>query len=244
MSAWESIHAIVTGGASGIGAATVEVLRSRGASVAIVDASPGPGIYECDITDAAVVARTVTAIAEDLGALDVLINNAGVGAVGDVAANTDQEWLRVFDVNVFGVARVTRAALPYLRESDHAAIVNTSSVVARVGVPQRVLYSASKGALAAMTLAMAADHVREGIRVNAVLPGTADTPWVTRLLAASDDADQAAESLRRRQPMGRLVSADDVAQAIVYLAGPDARSTTGTLLEVDGGMSGLRVPTA
>ena len=109
-----------------------------------------------------------------------------------------------------------------------------------MGVPERALYSASKGAVASLTLAMAADHLRDGIRVNAVLPGTTDTPWVSRLLAAADDAAAAVESLRRRQPMGRLVSADEVAHAIAYIASPLSLSTTGTLLTVDGGMGGLR----
>ena len=120
-------------------------------------------------------------------------------------------------------------------------MVNTCSVVADVGVPQRALYSASKGAVRALTLAMAADHVAHGIRVNAVTPGTADTPWVARLLDQAPDADAAAEALRARQPMGRLVTADEVAAAIAYLAGPSSASTTGTVLAVDGGMAGIRV---
>jgi len=120
-------------------------------------------------------------------------------------------------------------------------IVNTCSVVASVGVPQRAVYSASKGAVAALTLAMAADHVREGIRVNAVMPGTADTPWIGRLLDQAADPVAALTALRARQPMGRLVSAAEVALAIAYLASPLSGSTTGTLLAVDGGMAGLRV---
>jgi 2-keto-3-deoxy-L-fuconate dehydrogenase len=238
------LKAVVTGGASGIGAATVALLRERGAEVAVIDAAALEGAYRCDITDAARVAETIDQIAADLGGIDILVNNAGIGAVGDVTANPDAEWLRVFDVNVFGAARIARHALPHLRLSAHAVIVNTSSIVAVIGVPDRVVYSASKGALAAMTLAMAADHVREGIRVNAVLPGTADTPWVARLLSEADDARSASESLRRRQPMGRLVTAEEVAHAIAYLADPATRSTTGTLLTVDGGMGGLRVATA
>ncbi len=137
---------------------------------------------------------------------------------------------------------MSAAALPFLRESAHAAIVNVSSVVAVVGVPQRALYSASKGAVLAMTLAMAADHVVDGIRVNAVLPGTTRTPWVGRLLDAAEDPAAAAQALRGRQPMGRLVEPDEVAFAICYLASPLAGSTTGTALGVDGGMATLRVP--
>jgi NAD(P)-dependent dehydrogenase (short-subunit alcohol dehydrogenase family) len=196
----------------------------------------------CDVTDSARVEEAVREVAERLGGIDVVVNNAGIGAVGDVAANSDEEWHAVLDVNVVGIARVTRAALPHLRRSAHAAIVNTCSVAAPVGLPQRAVYAASKGAVASLTLAMAADHVREGIRVNAVTPGTADTPWVARLLAQADDPDEAGRALRARQPMGRLVSAAEVAHAIAYLASPLSASTTGTLLAVDGGMSGLQLP--
>ena len=122
-----------------------------------------------------------------LGGIDVLVNNAGIGAEGGVEANDDAEWMRVLDVNVLGLVRVTRAALPALRASANAAIVNTCSVAATAGIPNRALYSASKGAVLSLTRAMAADLVGAGIRVNAVNPGTADTPWVDRLLAASHD---------------------------------------------------------
>ena len=246
MTDFDGLTALVTGGASGIGAATARLLAARGARVAIVDraVSGSSGFLEldCDITDRTAVDASVGSAAADLGGLDVLVNNAGIGAIGDVSQNDDAEWAHLLDVNVVGMARVSAAALPHLRRSDHAAIVNVSSVVAAVGVPQRALYSASKGAVAALTLAMAADHVREGIRVNAVLPGTADTPWIGRLLAQADDPDAAAEALRARQPLGRLVSADEIAHSIAYLASPLSASTTGTLLGVDGGMANLRLP--
>jgi NAD(P)-dependent dehydrogenase (short-subunit alcohol dehydrogenase family) len=247
MGSMNGLAAIVTGGGSGIGAATVAALRSAGADVAVLDKQISPGdehAFECDVTDAAAVDRTIAAVAATFGRVDIVVNNAGIGAAGDITGNTEDEWRRVFDVNVLGVVRVTRAALPHLRESPHAAIVNTCSVVATIGLPQRALYSASKGAVAALTLAMAADHVGDGIRVNAVLPGTADTPWVSRLLDAAEDPGAAAEALRRRQPMGRLVTAAEVAAAILYLASPVAGSTTGTLLPVDGGIGGIRVPQA
>jgi NAD(P)-dependent dehydrogenase (short-subunit alcohol dehydrogenase family) len=248
MDDFDGIKAIVTGGASGIGAATVRMLTSRGAHVAVLDVAvpeiPRRGVpyLLCDIRDRESVEQCVREAAAALGGLDVLVNNAGIGAAGDVAANDDDEWHSVLDINVVGPARVSTAALPHLRSSSHAVIVNVSSVVAVVGVPNRALYSASKGAVLALTLAMAADHVAEGIRVNAVLPGTADTPWVGRILAAADDPVAAAEALRARQPMGRLVSADEVAFAICSLASPLAASTTGTALGVDGGMATLRVP--
>jgi NAD(P)-dependent dehydrogenase (short-subunit alcohol dehydrogenase family) len=175
------------------------------------------------------------------GQLDIVVNNAGIGAVGTVAENPDREWLRVLDVNVVGIARVSRAALPYLRHSAAAAIVNTCSIAATAGLPERALYSASKGAVLALTLAMAADHIREGIRVNCVNPGAVDTAWVDRLVARADDPAAERRALRDRQPMGRLVSPLEVAHAIAYLASPLSGSTTGTALAVDGGMHGLRL---
>jgi 2-keto-3-deoxy-L-fuconate dehydrogenase len=251
MTEFDGLVALVTGGSSGIGAATTALLLERGARVAVLDrAIAGPadrsehaGLFEiaCDVTDDQAVQAAIAAVVDAFGGIDIVVNNAGIGAIGDVAANDDAEWRRVFEVNVFGLARVSRAALPYLRRSPRPAIVNTCSVVASVGVPQRAVYSASKGAVAALTLAMAADHVREGIRVNAVMPGTADTPWIGRLLDQAPDPVAALAALRARQPMGRLVSADEVARAIAYLAGPASGSTTGTLLAVDGGMAGLRV---
>jgi NAD(P)-dependent dehydrogenase (short-subunit alcohol dehydrogenase family) len=143
-------------------------------------------------------------------------------------------------VNVVGIVRVTRSALPYLRASGHAAVVNTCSVAATAGLPQRALYSATKGAVLSLTLAMAADHIGEGIRVNCVNPGTADTPWIGRLLDQADNPAAERAALNQRQPMGRLVTADEVAAGIAYLASPLAASVTGTALAIDGGMAGLR----
>ena len=247
MSDYDGLVALVTGGASGIGAATVRLLAARGAQVAVLDQEPGDPAaaalsIPCDVTDPTGVTAAVAAVAERFGRLDVVVNNAGIGAQGDVAANDDDEWHHVLDVNVVGMARVTRAALPHLRRSPAAAVVCTSSVVAILGVPDRALYSATKGAVLALALAMAADHVHEGIRVNAVLPGTADTPWVGRLLDSAADPDAARQRLRDRQPLGRLVTPDEVAHAIAYLGSPLSGSTTGTALTVDGGMTGLRLP--
>lgn len=241
----EGLRALVTGGASGIGLATAGELRAQGASVAVLDLTPptddGWIAVRADVRNDAQVRAAVRDAVTGLGGLDVLVNNAGTSAQGGVEANDDDEWHRVLDVNVVGLVRVTRAALPSLRRSAHAAVVNTCSVAATAGLPDRALYSASKGAVAALTRAMAADLIGDGIRVNAVHPGTADTPWVTRLLEGAADPAGERAALEARQPHGRLVTAREVAAAIAFLASPASSSTTGTALAVDGGMDGLRL---
>jgi NAD(P)-dependent dehydrogenase (short-subunit alcohol dehydrogenase family) len=244
---FDGVVAAVTGGGSGIGLATARLLATRGASVAAVDLDPAAAAGSAlpVIADVAVensLRAAVAAVVEHFGALDVLVNNAGIGATGTVEDNSYEEWRHVLDVNLLGIVRATRAALPYLRRSSVAAIVNTCSIAAVAGLPRRALYSASKGAVLGLTLAMAADHVAEGIRVNCVVPGTADTPWVRRLLDATPDPEGELAALRARQPTGRLVGADEVAAAIAYLASPLAVSTVGIALVVDGGMQGLRLP--
>ncbi|WP_277207966.1 SDR family NAD(P)-dependent oxidoreductase [Isoptericola croceus] len=241
----DGLRAVVTGGASGIGAAVVAAMLDRGAAVTSIDrmsdgVPDGADAEIADVTDDGAVRAAVTAAARRMGGIDIVVNNAGIGAQGTVADNDDAEWMRVLDVNVVGVARVTRAALPHLRASDHAAVVNMASIASWTGLPARTLYSATKGAVQALTLAMAADHVRDGIRVNCVCPGTVDTPWVGRLLAAADDPAAERAALEARQPTGRLVSPEAVAHAVCYLASPLASATTGESLAVDGGMHGLR----
>jgi 2-keto-3-deoxy-L-fuconate dehydrogenase len=239
----DGLTAVVTGGGAGIGLATARLLTARGARVAVLDLEPGPELLglRADVSNDESVRTAIDAAAGRLGGIDILVNNAGIGAIGTVADNPDTEWHRVFDVNVVGMVRASRAALPYLRQSAHAAIVNTCSIAATAGLPQRALYAATKGAVLSLTLAMAADHIGEGIRVNCVNPGTADTPWVGRLLAQAADPAAERAALEARQPMGRLVTADEVAASIAYLASPAAAATTGTALAVDGGMAGLRL---
>jgi NAD(P)-dependent dehydrogenase (short-subunit alcohol dehydrogenase family) len=243
---FDGLVAIVTGGASGIGAAVVSRLLEGGARVAVLDlnidgANDDAFAVRADVGDRESVTAAVEAVAAELGGIDIVVNNAGIGAQGTVADNDDDEWARVLSINVTGMARVSAAALPYLRESSAAAIVNTSSIAATAGLPARALYSASKGAVLALTRAMAADHLREGIRVNSVNPGTADTPWVGRLLDSAADPSAERAALAARQPHGRLVAPDEIAEAVAYLASPRNRSTTGTSVAVDGGMQELRL---
>lgn len=243
MSEFEGLVAVVTGGGSGIGAAVAHELADRGARVAVLDVNPGDthlGVI-CDVGDDASVRSAIERVATELGGIDVLVNNAGIGAAGAIDANDEAEWHRIWDINVIGIMRVSRAALPWLRRSSAAAIINTASIAATAGLPQRALYSASKGAVLALTRAMAADHLPDGIRVNAVNPGTADTPWVARLLDAAADPTRERAQLEARQPHGRLVTPEEVAHAVAYLASPRAGSTTGIGLAVDGGMQELRL---
>jgi len=240
---FDGLTAAVTGAGSGIGLATAQMLQARGAKVFGLDLNEGEmgqvaQWIQCDIGDA----ESVNKAFSQISSLDILINNAGISAVGTVETSPDEDWTRVLNVNVVGLVRTSRAALPLLRKSKHAAIVNTCSVAATAGIPKRAIYSATKGAVLSLTLAMANDHLVDGVRVNCVNPGTADTPWVKRLLDQAADPAAERTALEARQPMGRLVSADEVASAICYLASPMQSSTTGTSLAVDGGMQGLRIP--
>jgi NAD(P)-dependent dehydrogenase (short-subunit alcohol dehydrogenase family) len=243
MSEFAGLIAAVTGAGSGIGLETAKLLKERGATVYGLDINEGgmAGVAQyinCDVSDDASVATAFNSIPN----LDILINNAAISAVGTVEANSSEEWLKVFNVNVVGMVRTSRNALPLLRKSKSAAIVNTCSVAATAGIPMRALYSASKGAVLSLTQAMANDHLKDGVRVNCVNPGTADTPWVQRLLAQAADPAKERAALEARQPMGRLVSPKEVASAICYLASPLQGSTTGVSLPVDGGMQYLRIP--
>lgn len=242
----DAMTAIVTGAASGIGAATVEALQAAGATTACFDVAlehdPSQLHWQLDVTEDSAIADAVPAAAHRLGGLDVLVNVAGIGATGTVSDNPPAEWARVFDVNVTSIARLTSAALPYLRHSSHACIVNVASIAATAGLPNRALYSATKGAVLALTRAMAADMVSDQIRVNCVSPGTVDTPWVQRLLDESEHPSDLLDQLRRRQPMGRLATPREVAEGIVYLASPAASFITGVNLAIDGGMQDIRLP--
>ena len=246
MSDFDGLVAIVTGGASGIGLATAIALSEAGATVAVLDLNPesipAPLTgFVADVADRTSVQSAVDSVADRFGGIDIVVNNAGISAVGTVEDNSDEEWAKVLDINVVGMARVSAAALPWLRKSRAASIVNVCSIAALNGLPQRAVYGASKGAVLALTFAMATDHVREGIRVNCVSPGTVSTPFVDRMLAKFDDPVAERAALDARQATGRMVTPEEVAGAILYLANPLSASTTGTALEVDGGVHNLRV---
>ncbi len=226
---------MVTGSAGGIGGAITDWFRTRGDLVVGLDLADG-----FDVTDRGACDRVAANALERHGAIDVLCNIAGVGAVGDVVDATGADWQRVFAVNVFGVANMSAAVLPSMRAAGRGAIVNACSVAASVGLMDRAVYSASKGAVLALTRAIAADEVRHGIRVNCVSPGTVASPWVERLVADAPDPAAAMDALRRRQPLGRLVSCGEVADAVGYLAA-ETTFTTGADFLLDGGITGVRL---
>lgn len=245
-SEFDGLVVAVTGGASGIGLATALAFADLGASVAVLDLVPdslpeGLTGFRADVTDRASVDSAMADITTTFGGLDVLVNSAGVSCVGTVEEATEADWDRVLDINVKGTARASAAALPYLRESKSAAIVHLCSIGALNGLPQRAVYNTSKGAILSLTYAMATDHVAEGVRVNCVSPGTVSTPFVDRMLQGFADPVKERAALDARQATGRMVTPEEVAGAIVYLASPRSGSTTGTALEVDGGVTHLRV---
>jgi NAD(P)-dependent dehydrogenase (short-subunit alcohol dehydrogenase family) len=241
-----SLTAIVTGAGSGIGLEVVKALAEKGATVYGFDLNQGQmnphaKFIKCDIGDAQSVVAAFEEFKKSSSTLDILINNAGIGSLTTVEHESDEVWQRVLNINVIGTARVSKLAIPLLRNSKHAAIVNTASIAATDGLPNRAAYSASKGAVLTLTLAMATDHLSDGIRVNAVNPATTDTPWIKKLLDLSDDANAARVALEARQPMGRLISPTEIANAILFLASPLQTSITGTTLSIDGGMHSLRI---
>lgn len=226
---------IVTGTSGGIGSAIAAEFEALGDTVVGLDIVEG-----FDVTDPHQCKAVATRVDREHGHIDVLCNNAGIGAVGDVTQATIDEWQRVFAVNVFGIAHLSAAVLPAMRRVGRGAIVNTCSVAADVGLIERAVYSASKGAVLGLTRAIAADEADNGIRVNCVSPGTVDGPWVRRLIDNSDDPAATRSALERRQPLGRLVAPEEVAKAVAFLAA-ETTFTTGQDLLLDGGITGVRI---
>jgi NAD(P)-dependent dehydrogenase (short-subunit alcohol dehydrogenase family) len=228
-------RALVTGGGSGIGAAAARRLAGRGYAVLVADLSSGAAVavagelaatpVELDVRDEEQVSRAVRDV-------DVLVNAAGIGSTTNAPETALEVWENVFAVNARGTFLCCKHAIPGMIERGGGAIVNISSVAALIGLRNRAAYSASKGAVVALTRALAVDHVKDGIRVNAVCPGTVDSPWVRRLV---EEVGESIDDLRARQPLGRLGTPDEIADAVLYLA--EAEFATGTILVVDGGLT-------
>ena len=242
-------RAIVTGAANGIGRAIALRLTSEGARVVIADVNEDDArgvaeeidgetlVHKANVTRDGDVEALVGRAVSEWGGLDVMVNNAGVGVAGTAVTTTEEEYERVMDVCVRGTFLGMKHAIPALKDAGGGSIVNMSSVAALVGIVDRAVYSAAKGAIYSMTRASAIDHIGEGVRVNCIAPGTVDTPWVARITSGYDDPEEARANMRARQPHGRLVTPEEIAAMAAYLASDESASVIGACMVVDGGVT-------
>ena len=243
---------IITGGGSGIGRAVCDLFAAEGADLMIADknaeaaeaaaaAARAAGrraeAMAVDVAESADIRRMIDDAVAAFGRIDVLVNNAGYGITGSVVETGEADWDALIAVNLRGVYLGCKYVIPVMRDQGGGVIVNTASVVAAVGIRDRAAYVASKGAVAALTRAMALDHVDDGVRINAVAPGTIETAYFDAMFAKSDDPGGLRRSLEARHPMDRLGTPMEVAYAMLYLASDESGFSTGSILTVDGGMS-------
>jgi NAD(P)-dependent dehydrogenase (short-subunit alcohol dehydrogenase family) len=240
---------IVTGAGSGIGRAIALRFAAEGARVVISDvdeeaaarvAAEAGGetlVRKTDVTSTSEVETLVQTSVEEWGGLDVMVNNAGIGVAGTTTVTTEEDYERVMDVCLRGTFLGMKHAIPAIRDSEGGSVINMSSVAALVGIADRAVYSAAKGAILAITRAAAIDHVEEGVRVNCIAPGTVDTPWIGRITAGYDDPEEARRNMQARQPHGRLVAPEEIAAMAAYLASDESASVIGACMVVDGGVT-------
>ncbi len=245
----EGKRAVVTGAGAGIGRSIALRLASEGARVALADvdeeavekvASEIDGetlVRRTDVTRAEEVEELVASAVEAWGGLDVMVNNAGVGVAATVVSTTEEDYERVMDVCVRGTLLGMKYAIPAIRDAGGGSVINMSSVAALVGITDRAVYSAAKGAILSMTRAAAIDHVGEGVRVNCIAPGTVDTPWIGRITSGYDDPEEARAKMQARQPHSRFVTPEEIAAMAAYLASDEAASCIGACMIVDGGVT-------
>lgn len=245
----QSKIAIVTGGAKGIGEATCRTFAQQGATVHLLDIDMPNALrvasaigthgqaHNCDITDPDAVTHTIDEIACNHDRLDILVNNAGAGHIGKLDATTEEDLNRMYTINVRSVYFCTRAALPHMKKSGGGSIINLSSIVSTVGIPDRFAYSTGKGAVAAMTRSIAVDYLEDGIRCNSVAPARVHTPFVDAYLEKyyPDAQNEMFSQLSRAQPLGRMATPEEVAALICYLASDESAFLTGASLPMDGG---------
>ncbi len=239
--------ALVTGGASGIGRATAELFAREGAQVAVADynadgrdtvqsiqAAGGKAVYlAVDVSDSAQVTRAVDTVVETYGRIDILFNGAAVLVYGTVLETDEQTWNRVLSINLTGTYLCCRAVMPHMIRQGGGSIINVASTVgAHDACANAVAYVTSKGGVTLFTKAMAIDHAKQGIRVNALVPGATDTPMIRNALTP-----EALDTLAASHPIGRLGRPEELAQAVLFLASDDASFVTGTAMYVDGGQT-------
>jgi len=242
-------RAIVTGAGSGIGRAIALRLAAEGADVLVSDVDEAAAqavaremggetlVRKTDVTNPDEVEALVKLTVDDWDGLDVMVNNAGVGVAGTSTDTSEEDYEMVMDVCLKGTFFGMRYAIPAISNSGGGSVVNMSSVAALVGIPDRAVYSAAKGAILAITRAAAIDHVEEGVRVNCIAPGTVDTPWIGRITAGYEDPEEARASMQARQPHGRFVAPEEIAAMAAYLASDESASVIGACMVVDGGVT-------
>jgi NAD(P)-dependent dehydrogenase (short-subunit alcohol dehydrogenase family) len=242
--------AIITGGASGIGRATAALFAQEGAAVAILDvnaeagkaaaaeiqASGGKAIFiPCNVAKAEDCQAAVEQTAAAFGGVNILVNNAGIIRRATVISTTEEEWERVMAVNVKSVFLMSKYAIPYMEKAGGGSIINNSSAWGLKGGGNAVSYCASKGAVANMTRAMAIDHGKQNIRVNAICPGDTDTPMLRNEAKQLGQVEERFMAEAAQRPLGRYAQPVEIAQAALYLASEASSYVTGALLVVDGG---------
>lgn len=242
-------RAIVTGAGSGIGRAIALRFSREGARVVLSDVDEEAArvvgaiagnetlVHKTDVTRSDEVEALVKTAIEAWGGLDIMVNNAGIGVAGTAANTSEEDYERVMDVCLRGTFLGMKYAIPAIRDSGGGSVINMSSVAALVGITDRAVYSAAKGAILSITRAAAIDHVSEGVRVNSIAPGTVDTPWIGRITAGYDDPEEARAKMQARQPHGRFVTPEEIAAMAAYLASDESASVIGACMIVDGGVT-------
>ena len=250
----EGLRAIVTGAGSGIGRAIAVRFAQEGARVACADVNlesaqetlallETPGVAaRVDVSRENEMQALVASVIQELGGLECMVNNAGVGIAAKITDTTEDDWDRVMNVCMKGTFFGMKHAIPAIQASAHpdgtdGSVINMASIGSFVGLLDRAAYCAAKAGILGMTRAVALDHIPDGIRVNCIAPGTVDTPWVARITAGYDDPEAARVAMRARQPHGRLVTAEEIAAMAAYLASTEAASVVGAAMMVDGGMT-------
>lgn len=240
---------IVTGSGSGIGKATAKLFYDNGARLVVADVngdaakstaaalgSNAIGV-PVDVSSAKDVEAMVALVVAKWGRIDVLINNAGFGMTGNVVSIAEEDWDRIMAVNVKGIFLCSKYVVPVMVAQGGGSIVNTTSYTATSAIADRTAYVASKGAISSLTRAMALDHAKQGIRVNAVAPGTIDSPYFDRIFSQSPDPQKLREEFNARAPMNRMGRPEEIAEAMLFLASDRSRFATGSIVTVDGGSS-------
>lgn len=247
--------AIITGAGAGIGAAAARMFAREGARIVVADwnGDTAKAVAEeigshaisvqVDVRSTSDIRAMVEAAVSTFGKIDILANNAGRGIIGDVISTSEDDWDDLCAVNLKSVFLCSKHVIPVMREAGGGAIVNTASNVASVGIMNRAAYVAAKGGVAALTRAMALDHVQDGIRVNAVAPGVVWSSYFEKMLKTLPDPQAFTQKLASRAPMQRMGQPEEVASAILWLASEEASFTTGAIFTVDGGMTAWCGPT-